>query len=326
MAEYAEQPSKVHEDQLKRHCRVCAKPFARNEYKYSCSANPDVLKVTLGKKMQLSTLPRSATHATPRHSDKRKDGYIDSTLEVHEWTEHPTVDSVQCSTCDFFRSQKRGGRPKRTQKNRGRPSTSSNRSLADTVESQAPPSWNTPEPLQPSRFLPPPSVSLEDMQCSFCDCIADSPVVMPCRKIACARCVGDGIRKSKERSLHCPCCKSHHEIVDASQFPPVSEVTLKLLGSMLLKCDRCDCSEIVELRKLREHLESGCRKGMVTYPAPKLTLEQVLSRPLTSPPTTVEKKAAAMVVKRLFAEAKAGPSSSSVVQLPTAGSVRGVHV
>ena len=41
----SENPSNVHETQLKRHCRVCAKPFARNEYKYSCSANSEVLKV-----------------------------------------------------------------------------------------------------------------------------------------------------------------------------------------------------------------------------------------------------------------------------------------
>ena len=78
---------------------------------------------------------------------------------------------------------------------------------------------------------------------------------------------------------------------------------------------------MVELRRLSEHIQSGCSKGTSTYPASKLTLEQVLSRPLTSPPTNVEKKAAAMVVKRL--EATAGPSSSSIVQLPTAGSVRG---
>ena len=149
---------------------------------------------------------------------------------------------------------------------------------------------------------------------------------MPCRKIACATCVGEGIRKSKEHSLLCPCCTSHHELTDASQFPPVLEVTLKVLGSLLLRCDGPDCSEIVELRKLSEHLESGCRKGVFTYPASKLTLEQVLSRPLTSPPTSVEKKAAAIVLKRMFTEATAGPLSSSIVQLPTAGSVRGVSV
>ena len=164
--------------------------------------------------------------------------WVDSAQEVHEWTEHPMSDGNPCSTCEFFTSQRKGGRPqKRSQKNRGRPSTSSNCSIADRVKSQAPPSWNAQEPLQPTRFLPSSTVSLTDMQCSFCECIADSPVIMPCRKIACARCVGEAVRKSKEHSLHCPCCKSQHIITDAPQFPPASDVVFKILGSMLLRCD-----------------------------------------------------------------------------------------
>ena len=129
-----------------------------------------------------------------------------------------------------------------------------------------------------------------------------------------------------QRNIHYSALVAHHI---TNSLTPLNfhlcrrYITLKVLGSLLLRCDRPDCSEIVELRKLSEHLESGCRKGVSTYPASKLTIEQVLSRPLTSPPTSVEKKAAAIIVKRMFTEATAGTSSSSIVQLPTAGSVRG---
>ena len=322
------QPADFHKAQLQRHCRVCVKPFSRKEYKHSCSGNKDTLKV-FGidiTKDRPETYLATFCHSCYTKAQRNKVKWVDSTLEVHEWTEHPDGEGVPCATCDFFTTQKKGGRPKRAQKNRGRPSKSINRSIADSIQNEAPPSWMASEPLSLSRFLPPASnVSLKDMQCAYCECIADKPVNTPCRKRVCAKCISDHVRNSEDISLHCLCCNTIHTINSASFYPPASELALKVLGSMLVKCEKPDCTHIMALSNLKKHIESGCCQRDLAYSPSKLTLGQILSRPLTSPPTTVEKKAATVVVKRMLGET--GPSSSgveksSLVQLPTAGLVR----
>ena len=49
------------------------------------------------------------------------------------------------------------------------------------------------------------------------------------------------------------------------------------------------------------------------------TLGQILSRPLTSPPTAVEKKAAAVIVKTMLGLSSSEVAKPSLVELLTAG-------
>ena len=61
---------------------------------------------------------------------------------------------------------------------------------------------------------------------------------------------------------------------------------------------------------------------MHTFSTSKLTLRQILSRPLTSLPTTAERKAATSVVKRIIATTDGEATRlQNVVKLPTAGQV-----
>ena len=84
----------------------------------------------------LRSIPQcSATRAATKHSGGKTSGYIDSTLEVHEWKAH--VDGAACTTCAFFMDQAKGGRPTKTTKNRGRPNKSSARYIADTIQTKA---------------------------------------------------------------------------------------------------------------------------------------------------------------------------------------------
>ena len=91
---------------------------------------------------------------------------------------------------------------------------------------------------------------------------------------------------------------------------PVTDVLLKVIGTLLLHCSVC--RETVQLEQLNNHLKSE----RSTVPSPsKLKVGQILCRP-TDAPTATEKKVATSVVKRLL-----HTSDSEVVSLPTAGQV-----
>ena len=222
--------------------------------------------------------------------------------------------------------QQRGGRPKKDRKNRGRRRESSNLAIADTILRHAPPSWLVSAPLTPSRFLPPATVlSLSDLQCPICDCIVDQPVETPCQKLVCAVCIAQHIRSSEGPAILCPCCDNTHDL--SFSFSPAPEVVLKVLGSLLIQCDKSSCTEVVALQNLRAHVNSGCRQT-AQYSPSHLTVAQLYSRSLVSPPTTMEQKAATSVVKRMIsASSSSGSSSQSassqchLVKLPTAGQV-----
>ena len=75
-------------------------------------------------------------------------------------------------------------------------------------------------------------------------------------------------------------------------------------------------------QNVHRYLASGCSHEMHTFSPSKLTVGQILSRPLTSPPTSAERKAATHVVKRLIRLSADSPAPKDIVKLPTAGQVR----
>ena len=137
-----------------------------------------------------------------------------------------------------------------------------NRILLDTTHTQ---SWKAS-----SRFLPSTTVPLEYLQCRFCSCIVDQPVQTPCRKLVCSTCIVSLLRSCDLASFPCPFCKESHEIT-ATSFPAATEVTMKVLGDLLLTCDKPQCSEVVALKNLRKYVASGCSHEMHTFSPSKLT-------------------------------------------------------
>ena len=183
------------------------------------------------------------------------------------------------------------------------------------------------QPLSLPRFLPPASpLSLHDLQCKPCDCIVDRPVKTSCSHLMCANCISS-LLLNVSSSLHCPCCKECHELSPA-MFVPASEVVQRMVGALLIRCNKSTCTAIVSLKHLAEHVNSGCEAHTASFSPSKLTMKQILSRPLQSPPTVVEQKAATNIVKRLLHTFHPGPSSSTecpppapVVKLTTDGTV-----
>ena len=203
-------------------------------------------------------------------------------------------------------------------KNRGRPSLHSTKAIANRVLRTTLPSHRTSSPLSLSRFWPS-TVALESLQCGVCHNIVDQPMHTECRKLVCATCIPSLLHSSENGQYNCPSCKEPHKIC-ASTFPEASDVVVNVLGDLLVRCEEPNCIEVVALKNLKKHVASGCVCKVPTFSPSKMTVSQILSRPLTSPPTTAEKKVATTVVKRIIASDQQA-SQPDMVQLPTAGQV-----
>ena len=289
-----------HAEQLDRHCRVCAAMITGKAPKHTSADIGDVLMKGLGVDVsndRREIHPPYVCHNCCTKAKQYARSTVKSSLALQQWSPHT---ETNCTACALFRSSQRGGRPKKSTKNRGRQSLE-RVSLFD----KAPESWRGSEALTPSRFLSPPVLQLCDFQCTLCNNIVDRPVETPCRKLVCVECIPD-------RYL-CQHCSTVHALSTFTSVPPV---TLKFLGSLLIQCEKC--TEVVELKCLRKHIDSGCSQTGQFSPS-QLTIAQLLSRSITSPPTVIEQKAATSVVKRMISSPAS--SSSQVVRLPTEGQV-----
>ena len=110
-------------------------------------------------------------------------------------------------------------------------------------------------------------------------------------------------------------------------LPPGGTVSLADLQCSLCKCIvdgpvQTPCS----LREPETHIASGCRskRGPASYSPSKLTVGQIIARPLTSPPTLIEQKAASRIMKRMLSSSSepSSSSASNLIELPTKGQVR----
>ena len=126
------------------------------------------------------------------------------------------------------------------------------------------------------------------------------PVETSWGKAVRSTCIAALISKSDLSTFTCPSCKQFHQVTESS-YPAASNVLIKVLGPFFLMCDVTSCHKVVVLKNLKSHVESGCRLDIPTFSLSELTVGQIISCPLMSPPTTADKKAATNVVKRLCA-------------------------
>ena len=302
-------PEISHQRELERHCRVCACVLGTKPSSCLEEKNRELLK-KLGITVEND---RPDVHPTQfcltcRSKAIQYSDTVKSSLVLFEWTPHTQQD---CEVCSYFSRQKKGGRPKKERKNRGRPKTDSVQGVIQRMARTDLPSYRVSCPLSIS---PSSTISLANLQCSLCNNVVDQPVQTPCRKLVCTTCVLHLLQSCNLNHYPCPSCKEAHTI-DTAAFPEASTVVMSVLGDLLVKCDRVECTQVVALKHLRRHLASGCSDRAPTFSPSKLTVAQILSRPLTSPPTSAERKAATSVVKRIMKALKCKPSAPSVSAL-----------
>ena len=301
----------------------CARVVQDREFKHSCKNNTNILRKSgIHVVNDKSHIHPEYFCETCRAKAKRFSvgKQVESSLHDYQWTEH--ADSG-CAVCSLFRNQNKRERRSKLGKKRGRPCDK----ITNGILCNAPPSLKAATPLSLSRFLPPITVSLHDHQCGICGYIVDRPVQTPCGKEVCSVCISFPISKSDLTSFKCSSCNDFHSITESS-YPKASAVVMKVLGDLLLACDVSTCTQVVALKNLKAHVDSGCKHALPTFSPSKLTVGQITSRPLTSPPIKAEQNAATNVVKRLLCSSSSEPGPSGLhtsAKLSTAGQVSNSH-
>ena len=126
----------------------------------------------------------------------------------------------------------------------------------DDFRKSACPSWNSPQTLSLSSFLPPAAgVQLADLQCPFCSLVVDKPVQAARGRVVCCNCVTEYMEQNGSESSIYPCCSGTHTTLPI----PAAAVVVQLVGSLQLCCGACKTP--IELREIREHVNSGCTVG-----------------------------------------------------------------
>lgn len=154
----------------------------------------------------------------------------------------------------------------------------------------------------------------ENLHCPICTCILDRPLQLACGAVICLECCCKWIQFSPQ--LSCPCCYS--DPLNSSTIQAPSSLLGSLLGSLLVNCTK-GCGKHVKVMDYQRHLDGKCKSHYIVDSPSNITLQEVLSKPATSPATPVEKKAAEHLMRRLIDQSSS--TESGEVKVPTRGQV-----
>ncbi len=238
-------------------CRICGTLLASHKVTHSCAKYPAHLALAFCINVASDThnihparMCNNCYRTMSRHESRQKTGtsYASST-EVVEWQQHETT----CSTCSLYINKKKGDRPRKQAKNRGRPpSTQGPHLTGDELKHHiaeiSGESLQCKEPLHPDRFTS--FVGITTLLCSACGNVVDRPVEMKCGHIACAACLID---RQSSLLLKCPGCS--HQLCCHEDVKQVSPVVMNILRELQVHCDNhhLGCQVVIPLQGLRDH-------------------------------------------------------------------------
>ena len=265
-------------------------------------------------------------YATVRRSTKAaEEGFPHKhSIVVFEWVRHTenclvsllqkvvwcmnTVKHTQ--VCQHFdRLTKGGGQNQKGKRGRGRPSGETPLSILEHIHHIAPESFLPDEdkvPLYESES--------SQLSCPICCTVLDQPVELACGSIICASCCRQWIQHSQTSTVSCPSCYDHQ--LSSASIRPSPSLVLTLLADLVLHCTRC--GKLVTTNQYTRHLNSNCEsfsRPVVNSPS-KVTLKDVLTRPVSTPATPMERKVTEHLVRRLLDE-----GTGEVIRVPTRGQV-----
>lgn len=152
--------------------------------------------------------------------------------------------------------------------------------------------------------------------CPICMAILDRPVQLLCGAVVCFNCCSTWIQFCP--TLCCPCCYSHS--LSSLTVKQPSSLLTSLLQDLLVLC-KGGCGKLVKLVQYKQHLKGKCKShyDRSIHSPSRMTIQDVLSRPTSSPATPAEVKVAEHLVRKLM-----DPSTSStqgVLKVKTSGQV-----
>lgn len=111
-------------------------------------------------------------------------------VKVFEWSEHA---EMECHVCNHVAKSKKGGRPKKARKNRGRPTADSAHTRLDQLQSCCTQESYLPGQMERSTltYYIPSSLGVKqsDLECPVCMVLLDRPVQLACGAVLCIECV-----------------------------------------------------------------------------------------------------------------------------------------
>ena len=131
------------------------------------------------------------------------------------------------------------------------------------------------------------STVLNELKCVVCSNIVTQPLELPCRKLACTRCVVERVAAS---SPVCPCCSEDSTLVPTGIRPAPNAIVI-LLKDVLVQCAEC-----------HRDVKAGCYEEHECTPSF----------------TLVEEREAAALLKRAISTSP----DQGIIQLPTGGTVK----
>ncbi len=156
---------------------------------------------------------------------------------------------------------------------------------------------------QQETVIPPHDV----FECPICMEIVDKPIELVCGSLVCADCLCQCLRVSKTTS--CPCCHLEH-LDDLDSIQPPSEITLKALGNMEVKCG--NCKKVGKLEHHKAHIDSLC--GTQNFKPAPLSASDLLNRH-EGPLSPLEEQVQSSLIQHSM-------RNSHILEVKTKGKVR----
>ena len=222
---------------------------------------------------------------------------------VH-WKGH----DLNCATCTMYQDKRKGGRPPKQPKNRGRPKgngTNSRVELKAQLKRAAGPKYTAEVPISPSRF---PSDSVQELIWSVCGNVADQAVEINCGHMVCALCCSAWLDESS--STTCPTC--HSQISGANGIKAVSPIVLNIMSQLNVHCDNqpLGCHSVVPLKQLESHVVAchppyACpqptttNSGATPAPLTPSKVASILAQPPDQPLNETEERCTVSFLRRL---------------------------
>ena len=148
------------------------------------------------------------------------------------------------------------------------------------------------------------------LQCPLCCTVYSAPVQLGCGVLVCAECLCQWVRYSGTTA--CPCCYDHQLDGHDIKLPP--SAMLDLLGDLKLRCK--SCNQTTTARRYQSHADARCQTSYDVQSPSRVSVKEILDRPISAPTLPVERRVAEHLVRRLMAE-----SGEGSVRISTRGQV-----
>ncbi len=182
----------LHSSALDGLCRVCGRLLSTQRATYPCKDLGNNLEHTFtintsddNPEIHPPKVCYNCYRSTVRHLEYDQNGReYNHAIEVVQWKQH----GHDCQTCSLYTKSRQGGRPRKSRKNRGRPTGDeiTRVTLRSHISSVAAPKCRGEVPLAPARFVS--VVGVKRLVCTLCANVVDQGVETQCNHLVCAPC------------------------------------------------------------------------------------------------------------------------------------------